>query len=161
MAKKDNNAVAKPQDKKDNLLKIIIIVILSMILIVGGVLTGFIIGNKSEKADNSTVKKEARKVLKVYPLDTVTVNLADTTGKRYIKIKVSLGYEENSKLDEELKFNKDMVMDGVISIIRSKKSDEMEAANEKIVKDNIKSKINSLLINGQIEEVYFADILVQ
>ena len=133
-----------------------------MILIGGAVFGGYIIASKNSPSQGKAVTQGVqRRDLLVCPLDGSTVNLSDEGGKRYVKVKVSLGYEKNDKLTKELGANKDIVTDSIISVIRSKKSEEMDAAHEKMVKDNIKTKVNSTLINGQIEEIYFVEILIQ
>lgn len=159
MPKEKNEELNNTPKKKKNALTIVI-VILIFIIVLGGVFIGILIGGKNkDKEDISS--KDLRKELKVFPLDAVTVNLADESGKRYVKIKISFGYEENKKLAAELNESKDISMDSVISIVRSKKSTEVGASNEKDIKENIKTKVNSILLNGQIEEVYFVDILIQ
>lgn len=165
MAKKEKvkePKVPKAEGSKGNVLKIVIIVFLSIILVGGSAFGGYMIASKKASSkDNVKSDKGERKELLVYALENFTVNLADEGGKRYAKVKVSLGYEENSKLAEELAANKDIVSDSIISVLRSKKSTEIDSSHEKLVKDAIKEKVNSVLLNGQIEEVYFVEILVQ
>lgn len=157
---KEKNVELNNTPKKKNSALTVVIVILVFIIVLGGVLIGILIGGRN-KGKEDVSPKDLRKELKVFPLDAVTVNLADEGGKRYAKIKISFGYEENKKLEAELSASKDIAMDSVISIVRSKKSAEVDASNEKVIKENIKSKVNSILLNGQIEEVYFVDILIQ
>lgn len=165
MAKKEKvkePKAPKAEGSKGNLLKIVIIVLLSLILIGGAVLGGYLLaGKKSSSGNEVKTEKNERKKLLVFALENATVNLADEGGKRYAKVKVSLGYEENSKLAAELEASKDIVSDSVISVLRSKKTTEIDSSHEKLLKDAIKEKVNSVLLNGQIEEVYFVEILVQ
>lgn len=165
MKKVANGTVAtETPGNKGNLFKIIIIVLLALILLGGSVFAGFMLSSSKNPVSNNTntnFKSNFIKDLVICPLDENTINLADKDSKRYIKVKVSLGYEKNTKLASELEKNKDKVTDCVISVIRSKKADDLNAAHEEDVKKTIKDKVNEILINGQIEQVYFSEILIQ
>lgn len=161
MLKGKNNEFNMGEKNRFSSTNTIIIVVLVLVIVIGGIVIGFLIGGTNSNSKGNISSKGIRKELKVFPLEPVTVNLSDENSKRYVKIKISFGYEENKKLEAELKENQDIAMDSVISIVRSKKSSEIDASHEKVIKENIKTKVNSILLNGQIEEVYFVDILIQ
>lgn len=97
---------------------------------------------------------------KTFGLDEFLVNLADEDGKRYLKVKVFLGYD-NKKLDAELEEKKPILRDAVISVLRSKKSTDISAKGIENIKMEIIQRINATLDKGQLNNVYFNDILVQ
>lgn len=97
---------------------------------------------------------------KTYGLDEFLVNLADEDGKRYLKIKVFLGYD-NKKLDTELEEKKPILRDVVISVLRTKKAADISAKGVDNIKMEIIQRINPVLTKGQLNNVYFNDILVQ
>lgn len=97
---------------------------------------------------------------KTYGLDEFLVNLSDEDGKRYLKVKVFLGYD-NKKLDTELEEKKPILRDAVISVLRSKKSTDINAKGIESIKMEIIQRINATLEKGQLNNVYFNDLLVQ
>lgn len=97
---------------------------------------------------------------KTFGLDEFLVNLADEDGKRYLKVKVFLGYD-NKKLDTELEEKKPILRDAVISVLRSKKSTDISAKGIDNIKIEIIQRINATLEKGQLNNVYFNDLLVQ
>ena len=97
---------------------------------------------------------------KTFGLDEFLVNLADEDGKRYLKVKVFLGYD-NKKLDAELEEKKPILRDAVISVLRSKKSSDINAKGIESIKMEIIQRINGTLEKGQLNNVYFYDLLVQ
>ncbi|WPC40992.1 flagellar basal body-associated protein FliL [Clostridium sp. JS66] len=94
-------------------------------------------------------------------LDECLVNLADEDGKRYVKTKIFVGYDKNSSLETELTEKKPLIRDAVISVLRSKKAAEITPKNMDSLKMELIQKINPLLKKGQINNVYFSDLLVQ
>lgn len=97
---------------------------------------------------------------KTFGLDEFLVNLADEDGKRYLKVKVFLGYD-NKKLDTELEEKKPILRDAVISVLRSKKSTDISAKGIESIKMEIIQRINATLDKGQLNNIYFNDLLVQ
>ncbi|MBI6875775.1 flagellar basal body-associated FliL family protein [Clostridium aciditolerans] len=97
---------------------------------------------------------------KTFGLDEFLVNLADEDGKRYLKVKVFLGYD-NKKLDTELEEKKPILRDAVISVLRSKKSTDINAKGIESIKMEIIQRINATLEKGQLNNIYFNDLLVQ
>lgn len=97
---------------------------------------------------------------KTFGLDEFLVNLADEDGKRYLKVKVFLGYD-NKKLDTELEEKKPILRDAIISVLRTKKAADITPKGVESVKIEIIQRINSILEKGQLNNVYINDILVQ
>lgn len=160
-----NGSVAiEASGNSGNLFKIIIIILLVVLIVGGAIFAGFMYAsskNPNSNNMNTNFRSNFIKDLVICPLDENTINLADKDAKRYIKVKVSLGYEKNAKLAEELEKDKDKITDCVISVIRGKKADDLNAVHEEDIKKTIKDKVNQILINGQIEQVYFSEILIQ
>lgn len=164
VANANGSIATETSGNSGNLFKIIIIILLVVLLVGGAIFAGFMYANSKNpisKNINTNFRNNFIKDLVICPLDENTINLADKDTKRYIKVKVSLGYEKNAKLAAELEKDKDKVTDCVISVIRSKKADDLNAAHEEDVKKTIKDKVNQILMNGQIEQVYFSEILIQ
>ncbi|MBV7272210.1 flagellar basal body-associated protein FliL [Clostridium thailandense] len=97
---------------------------------------------------------------KTYDLDEFLVNLADEDGKRYLKVKISLGYD-NKKLDTELEEKKPILRDAIISVLRTKKAADMSAKGMDNIKMELIQRINTNLTKGQLNNIYFDNLLVQ
>ena len=159
--------MGKEKDKeskinKGNLFKIIIIVFIAVGIAGGSFFAGImvdklVLSNKTAKVDNS--KENIKEIM--FTLDDFLVNLADKSGRRYLKVKICLGYEEDKKLPIELEEKKLQIRDAIITILRSKKTEDVNGNGTEKLKAEIKNTVNTLLSEGKITNVYFSDILIQ
>lgn len=174
--------MAKEKEKKaGSKSKIIIIVVVALLVVGAGSFFGYniFLKDKSAKAEKTTIVQQATtqqiqqqpgvanasyldQVVseKTFELDEFLINLADEDGKRYLKTKVSLGYD-NKKLDKELEEKKSVIRDAIISILRTKKAADMGPNNINNIKIEIIQRINQMLKEDQLNNIYFNDILVQ
>jgi flagellar FliL protein len=148
----------KPQ--KGNIFKIISIVLLS--LVVGGASFGGMY-LASTKGLSAVVKSDkAVEVNEVtYSLDEFLVNLLDEDGRRYLKVKVFIGYEDNKDLNAEIEAKKPIIRDVLNTSFRSKKTTNFGATGVDAIKEQLIVSINSVLTKGKVSHIYFNDILVQ
>ena len=147
--------------KKGNAFKIIIIILLSLVVIGGAAFgTMYFLGEKSSSATANPAK--ATKINELtYPLDEFLVNLIDDDGKRYLKLKVVIGYEDNKKLTAELETKKPIIRDVINTTLRAKKTTDFSAKGVEDIKNQLIGNINPVLTDGKISNIYFTDILVQ
>ena len=146
--------------KSGNVLKIVIIVLLVLVVVGGAAFGGmYLAGKKSTSA--ATTKEKAVEIEATYSLDEFLVNLMDEDGRRYLKAKVFIGYEENKELTAELETKKPIIRDVVITTLRSKKTTDFSATGIDAIKNQLISSINPTLTKGKISHIYFNDILVQ
>ncbi len=89
------------------------------------------------------------------PLGPLTTNLAKGEGKSgVLKVSFILQYEANSN-EEEIKSRDGEIKDITISLINAKSPDELLSNSGKhLLKEEIKSAINSKLIDGILREVF-------
>lgn len=160
---------------------IIIIGILILAVVAGGAFYGYntLLKNKKNTAKNTVQQVNTQQVVnngqtmaisansldqivssQTFQLDDITVNLADESGNRYLKVSVYLGFNDK-KLTSELTTKKPIVTDAVIEILRTKKVADINAKNMNNIKMEIIQKINPMLEKGQLNNVYFTDILIQ
>ena len=79
----------------------------------------------------------------------------------FIKITVSLGYEENIELNAELGRRIPQFQHIINVLLSSKKFEDLDSAEKKInLSEEIKAHINAILVTGKIKEVYFREIVV-
>lgn len=94
-------------------------------------------------------------------LPSMTVNLADQGGKRYLRTTITLEYT-NPRLKEELDTCMYKVKDGVLQVLRSTYASQLEEGPELVqVREDLLTEINSRLHKGQITGLYFQELLVQ
>lgn len=159
------------EEKKSNKGLVIVIIILVVVIVAGGgVAAGFfIMGKKASTTVNNTNTNQqlnntngvAAQVSSItFPLDEFLVNLSDEGGKRYIKAKILLGYE-NKKLTKELTTKKPIIRDAINSILRSKKTTDFTEKGTEDIKKELLNRINPMLKDGKADNIYFDDILLQ
>ncbi len=168
----ENKAAKKDPSK----IIIIILGILILAVVAGGAFFGYNTFLKDKKSitkstvqqvvnngqTTGTVANSLDQVVssQTFQLDEITVNLADEGGNRYLKVAVYLGFD-NKKLTSELTTKKPIVTDAVIQILRTKKVADITAKNMNNIKLEIIQKINPMLEKGQLNNVYFTDIIIQ
>lgn len=166
--KKEKENVKEKGKSNGTLFKIILIVLL--VLIVGSLsFVGYLLaGKKTPVVINNTTTAAAVNNSDAspytYSLDEFLVNLSDDGGKKYLKIKLSLGYDAKTKknMDKELADKTDNIRDTIISVLRSKKSTDIDSQmGIDSLKKEILAKVNPLFQSGKANSVYINDILVQ
>lgn len=115
--------------------------------------------NGQQVAQNVTFLQQVVSA-KTFGLDEFLINLADEDGKRYLKVKVFLGYD-NKKLAAELEEKKPILRDAIISVVRTKKAADITPKGVESIKMELIQRINPLLKEGQLNNIYINDILVQ
>ncbi|WP_104760823.1 flagellar basal body-associated protein FliL [Helicobacter cetorum] len=173
--------------KKSKALLFVVIGSVVVMLLLVGVIVMLLMGNKEEAKDKdnnapSTTKetsanpkanktqdaKEGSNIQQylvlgpLYAIDApFVVNLVSQNGRRYLKTSISLELN-NEKLLNEIKIKDTAIKDTIIEILSSKSVEEVVTNKGKNkLKDEIKSHLNSFLIDGFIKNVFFTDFVIQ
>ncbi|MBT0878613.1 MULTISPECIES: flagellar basal body-associated protein FliL [unclassified Campylobacter] len=169
----ENEEVVAPKSKGSSLVLILVTVLLLVVLIIGGLVIFLLMGSgDEEKADESVKteqveKKPAKKknemsadVGVIYPLDGFTVNLVSDSGTKYLKCKIEL--EQNIEtLTPELDKKIPIIKDKIIETLSSKSVEEISTGKGKErLKEEIINKINEVLNDGFIKNIYFTDFVI-
>jgi len=173
-----------PKEKKSsNMLMIIIIVVLILIIIIGAVVAVLLMSGDEEAVDaTATPPAKERSVSKqstrsassaiegtrkldeigtLYPLDTFTVNLKSDSGRRYLKVTMSLELE-GEELSMELDAKAAVLRDRIIRILSSKTLEEISSKKGKQkVSEQIMDTLNAMLSDGRIKGIYFTEFVIQ
>ena len=147
----------KPEKKKKSpLIKIIVLVVL-LAALGGGGFFGYVKFFKKEPPPKEpeveqSVSAEAGSFL---------VNLSDPGGKRYLK--VGMQFElSGKKANDELTRRNVEVRDMIIMLLSSKEYSEIGNATGKLtLKRELLARLNKMLRDGQVKEIYFTEFLVQ
>jgi flagellar protein FliL len=105
----------------------------------------------AEAKNPEVVKKE-----NLIPLDGFTVNLAQGDGpRRYVRLDAVLKMSDDAKAPE-IEARKPQIRDTIISILNTKRADDLLKKEGKgFLKEEIKASINSFLVDGRVEDVYY------
>lgn len=89
-------------------------------------------------------------------LATFTVNLAQGDGpRRYVRLNAVLKLDETSEVSE-VEARKPQIRDTIISILNAKRPEDLLKRDGKLyLKQEIKSAINSYLVDGKIIDVFY------
>jgi flagellar FliL protein len=145
------------------------IIVIAFLIIITGLICAigyFTVINKNglaSAASQSTTAKAAVAEAEAY-VDTeeFVVNLADEGMRRYLKTKMEFAYpKKNKKLALELEEKKNIIRDVIISIVTTKKADDLTEKGKEDMKAELLKGINGILKQGQITEVYYTDIFIQ
>jgi len=175
-----------PKEKKSgSLVLIIVIVVLILIILIGAVVAILMMGGDDEEAVQSKApvaqersanqNKSTQRLTSgsgrtngsfaeigpMFPLDTFTVNLLSESGRRYLKVQMNLELS-GEELGVELDTRKAVIRDIIIRLLSSKSLEEISTSKGKEkLKDQIVDQLNMRLQDGQINNVYFTEFVVQ
>ena len=151
--------------------KVLIIVITIFIMLIMIMGAGFfVIMNKmsaldpnSEKGSEEVAEAEdaVDTIGPIYSLDTFIVNLADPDGRRYLRFAVEL--ELSSKeLAQELEKRLPQIRDSILMIVPTKSVEDVHSFEGKTtLRDEIITKLNTFLVDGDIINLYFTEFVIQ
>jgi flagellar protein FliL len=145
------------EKKKSSLLKLIILVVLLAALGGGGFFAylKFFKGGAHEENQPQVEQSVSQE------MGTFLVNLTDPGGKRYLK--VTMQFEiTGAKVGTELAKRNIEVRDMIILLLSSKEYEEIGSASGKMtLKKELITRLNKMLHDGQVKEIYFTEFLVQ
>lgn len=159
-----------------NMVLILIVVLLVVLLVGGGLAAFFLLGSDDEamssqpqqSSQSVPAKRKASKrssdyltIGPMYPMSQFVVNLLSESGGKYLKVAldIELGSEE---LAAEMDMKKSLIRDIIIRALSSKTFEEVSTMKGKDrLKDEIVNQINDVLADGQINNIFFTDFVVQ
>jgi flagellar FliL protein len=154
----------------------IIILVVSQVVVVGGAIAAFIVlsgGSKEEvveegptveeqKVDPTKVKDAAALIGPQFDLDPFIVNLIDDgRGPRYLKTEMKFELEAE-EVRPEVEGRLSQIRDEILMLLTSKRITDVETSDGKrILKDEIFTRVNKILVTGRIKRVYFTEFVIQ
>ena len=97
----------------------------------------------------------------IFSLETFIVNLADEGGKRYLRMTIDLEMD-SEELESEVKKRLPQVRDSILTILPTKRFDDISSAKGKTaLRDQMLERINGLLTRGKVTNIYFKEFVVQ
>lgn len=165
----------KPEEpKKGGKKKLIVIIVAVLVLLLAGGGAGYyflVFKPKQEEAKRKEEESKAASLIKPAPEDVkigpmveikeFVVNIIGSDTPHYVKASLSLELDRDTTMDE---VNKRMpqIRDAILLLIGNKTFEELQDIQGKNqVKAELKSKINSFLKTGKVNNVYLTDFVVQ
>jgi flagellar protein FliL len=92
----------------------------------------------------------------LFPLEGFTANLAQSDGpRRFLRLQAVLKFSKDSR-EEEFKARKPQIRDSIISILNSKRPDDLlKPEGKDYLKEEIKAAINAFLVDGSVNDVFY------
>ncbi len=122
-------------------------------------------GKEGEEGEEGTDSKKKEKMPPdigvMFTLDPFVVNLAGSSGKRFLKVTATLELsapEVNPEIDE----NRQKITDSILVLLSSKNFEDLYSVQGKFkLKDEIATRVNRFLVVGHIKDVYFSEFIIQ
>jgi flagellar protein FliL len=97
----------------------------------------------------------------LYPLDPFTANLSQGSGpQRFIRIGLVLKFNKETK-KEEIDTRKPQINDTIISMLNSKKPEELlKKEGKDYLREEIKTTINNFMTDGQVVDIYYVNFQI-
>lgn len=164
MVAEDAQAAGSAKSAKSKKPLIIILVVALVVLAGGGFGVWKFVLSDSQAESSEHVEKEGHEAQGassiLHSLDPFIVNLYDREGMRYLKVKIEM--ELKDILDEELKPKVPKIRDSLIILLSSKKYHEIGSIEGKMrLREEIAYRINAILGEGAVNDIYFTDFVVQ
>lgn len=138
--------------------KKIIIFIVTLLVIGGATFAGvYFTSMKGEATEKVVVIEEA-----FHEVGEAFVNLSDTDAKRYVKLNLSISFDEKNKdLTAEIEKKHAVMRDVAIYYFKTCTAKDFEATNEETLKKELIKRLNQKLTKGVILNVSVTEIIVQ
>jgi flagellar protein FliL len=164
----DQDMVMDDQRKKGGGKLILIIIILLVILgaaafglrmFAPGLIPGW--GEKPGAGVDGTAGAGKEKPKTLYPMPAFIVNLMDPSGKRYLKVTLTLELDAPTT-EQVVESNMLQIKDAILVLLSSKTYDDINTVEGKRrLKNEIIMRCNTFLQSGQVDNVYFSEFVVQ
>lgn len=106
-------------------------------------------------------KEEEGFIGTLFEVDPMVVNLEQSKGKRYLKVKMSFELNKEA-VQEELKARLPQLRDAILLMLSSKSFKDVSTVEGKLaLRDALLTRINGLLTTGFIKRIYFEEFVVQ
>ncbi len=143
---------------------LIVAIALVIVASVGSAFTAYLMLSGSDApftGENPTGSQKKSQIGPTYDIGEFTVNLAGSSTLRFIRTGIVLELDDKNAV-AEIERRQPQVRDRIISVLRTCTLTDLNAENglEKL-RMEISASINGLLINGEVSNVFFIDLVFQ
>ena len=122
---------------------------------------------KVDKNEETSTESEGggrppRPVLGVlFSMEPFIVNLAQTDGKRFLKVSITLELSA-AEVNPEVNENLQKIKDSILILLSSKTFEDVYSVQGKFkLKDEITTRVNRFLVLGHVKDAYFTEFVIQ
>lgn len=153
---KDEKTAEEPKKKKGKLILLIGMVVVA--LLAGGAGAYFYFSKSSPKDKKEESKKEEGVM---FPLEPFVVNLGDQGSMRFLKLTIQIELSKQEMADKA-KIRAPQMRDSIITLLTSKTVDSIITPEGKLqLKDEISLRLNQILGEGSVRNVFMTDFVMQ
>lgn len=171
----EENEAENNQKKSGGNTLLIVIVVLVFLILIGGGLGAFLLlsgGDDSSRAPQQQVASQGKRITSkrsenlltigpMYPMKQFIVNLLSESGNRFLKTSLDIELSDET-LSAEMDAKQAAIRDIIIRTLSSKTFEEVSTMKGKDkLKDELVERINQVLADGQIRNIFFTDFVVQ
>ena len=176
MAEEDFDDIGEEGPKRSKVVIILIILFLLAALGGGGYyayITFFQKPPEEEKAPDEEKIDEATAALKkeeappqpglgiMVPMEPFIVNLAQSKGKRFLKVSITLELS-SPEVNAEINENIQKITDSILILLSSKTFEDVYSVQGKFkLKDEVTTRVNRFLVLGHVKDAYFTEFVIQ
>ena len=97
----------------------------------------------------------------MFTMDPFVVNLAGSSGKRFLKVTVTMELS-SPEVNPEFEENLQKITDSILVLLSSKSFEDVYSVQGKFkLKDEIVTRVNRFLVIGHVKDAYFTEFIVQ
>ena len=154
-------------------LKIIVILGILAVVLVAGVAVVWYVFLAPQVSEGSSVAGKIKSLLgsekkpsangsgHIYKMEPFLVNLVDPAQLRYLKITLHVESDQE-KPNEEYEKRLPQLRDAILIILSSKNyKDIMDSEGKSSLREEIKSRMNQLLVGLKVKNIYFTEFVIQ
>ncbi len=154
-----------PAPKKSKMMLFIIIGVLVVALGGGGFFAYSTFMKPVSNQKDGTVPpppvKEAKIIGEIFSLAPFTVNLADPKGKRYLKVRIEVEFQDEKAIEKATKATPKL-RDMVIMMLTSLSFEEVMTPEGKLrIRDELLERFNQIMRPTKVKNIYFTEFVVQ
>ena len=118
-------------------------------------------GEGKEGADGEQAEDLPPGVGVMFTMDPFVVNLAGSSGKRFLKVTVTMELS-SPEVNPEFEENLQKITDSILVLLSSKSFEDVYSVQGKFkLKDEIVTRVNRFLVIGHVKDAYFTEFIVQ
>ena len=114
-----------------------------------------------EAADGKKVEELPPDIGVMFTMDPFVVNLAGSSGKRFLKVTATLELSA-PEVNPEIQENLQKITDSILVLLSSKNFEDVYSVQGKFkLKDEIATRVNRFLVVGHVKDAYFSEFIIQ
>lgn len=117
---------------------------------------------KKKEEGASHAKKDDKAPKPVTTIQNIVTNLADTGGKRYVRLSVEFDFKDDHVAQEFGEKYQARIKDTILTLLWSKTSEELSSVDGMIAfRTELQNRVNQIMGPGAVKQVFITDRVIQ